>query len=201
MIGRTPAAAAAPARRFQTFSSFQASETRTSAMPAAFITRQNSSTMHCWSDPNRFRPPPFMRSGVRPPRAASSRTRSIGSSRRSRTHLPMKDGASTSSAPNPARSSRSTTGSIMPVVIHSAHRLCWPSRSVTSTNSIFSIGGSSLSALRSISPRSSLRSSSPPARCSPVRLRNPRGPSHGAGTAAWCRCRRRGSAAVHGASS
>jgi hypothetical protein len=67
--------------------------------------------------------PAFKRSGVRVMRCLTSLTRAQGSSFNSRTHFFKCELEISSMASKPARSIASATGSIMPVVMFSAHRL------------------------------------------------------------------------------
>src|SRR3989338_11689068 len=103
-------------------------------MPLAAIRSMNSRYIDRGLYSNVLTRPAMTRSGVRVIFPATSRTRSQGSSLSSFTHFLRWEPDISSIPSKPAWSMRSATGSIIPVVIFSAHRLWCPSRMVVSTN-------------------------------------------------------------------
>ena len=107
----------------QPSSSFHSSEMRASRMPLAAIRSMKSRYIDRGVRSKALKRPAFNRSGVWVIRWLINLTRAHGSSLSSRTHFFRCELEISSIASKPARSIASATGSIMPVVMFSAHRL------------------------------------------------------------------------------
>ena len=92
-------------------------------MPLAAIRSMNKRYIERGVISKALKRPAFKRSGVFLMRWLTSLTRAQGSSFNSRTHFFKCELEINSMASKPARSMASATGSIMPVVMFSAHRL------------------------------------------------------------------------------
>ena len=121
--GLMPTSRATATFQVQPSSSFHSSEMRASRMPLAAILSMKSRYIERGVRSKALNRPAFNRSGVRVMRSLMSFTRAQGSSLSSRTHFFRCELEISSMASKPARSMAWATGSIMPVVMFSAHRL------------------------------------------------------------------------------